>query len=86
MKVLKQGKISIKINWIVNCWNCNSELEYESNDIKLSTVNKGYIICPVCETCIPHLTPETNKCSFYDRGKNLEPCPQHCGSELCKKG
>lgn len=26
------------------------------------------------------------KCSFYDRGKNLQKCKQHCGSELCEKG
>ena len=54
MKILKRGKIPIKINYIVNCWHCNSELEYEKHDIKVNPKMECYVECPVCNSYINH--------------------------------
>ena len=54
MKILKKGKIPIKINFIVTCWNCNSELEYEKSEIKSNVRNESYVECPICDSFITH--------------------------------
>jgi len=51
MKIIKRGIIKEDIPKEISCWNCESELEYNSSDIK-SERNEQYVVCPVCHAFI----------------------------------
>ena len=53
-KILKQG--NIKRKWVAHCPYCNTEFEYEREDIRYDQmIHATVVLCPECENEIRHL-------------------------------
>ena len=59
-KILKQGSISKK--WITHCFTCDTEFEYEAEDLHYNSyIHRSCVSCPCCGSEIVHR--KDNNCS-----------------------
>lgn len=48
MRIVKEGKIPEIEEKYKNCFNCNTEMAYTQDDIKLDIDYDKFITCPIC--------------------------------------